>query len=91
MRSLLVAAGLIAAGIGPAAAEAGKWMADAQSSCTVWDPQPVPDQIVRWSGECKDGKASGPGVLSIFRAGKLVERDEGQFVDGKQTGRGVRH
>jgi hypothetical protein len=91
MRSLGVAAILIAAGFGPAAAEVGVWLTDARSACTVWDPLPVPDETVSWTGGCKDGKVAGAGVLSIFRAGKLVERDEAEFVDGKQTGHGVRH
>jgi hypothetical protein len=90
MRSVVVAAISIAAGFGPVAARAGEWLTDPASACTVWDPAPVPDQSIGWTGRCKDGKASGPGVLTIFRAGRLVERDEGEFVDGKQIGHGVR-
>jgi hypothetical protein len=56
----------------------------------VWDPLPVPEETIGWTGECRDGKVSGPGVLRILRAGNLVERNEGEFVDGKQTGHGVR-
>ena len=89
MRSLAVAAFLIAAGFG-SAAYAGQWLADSKSGCTVWDPLPVPDETVRWTGSCKDGKASGAGMLTIFKAGAQVERNEGEFVDGKQTGHGVR-
>jgi hypothetical protein len=32
----------------------------------------------------------GSGILTIFKAGTLVERNEGEFVDGKQTGHGMR-
>jgi hypothetical protein len=56
----------------------------------VWDPLPVAGQTVGWAGECKDGKASGRGVLTIFRAGQLVERSDGEFVEGRQTGFGSR-
>src|SRR3954468_24544196 len=91
MRSVVIAAILIAAGFRPAIAQVGEWVTDARSTCSVWDPLPVPDETVRWTGECTDGKATGPGVLSIFRVGQLVERDEAEFVDGKQTGHGVRH
>lgn len=91
MRSLVAAAYLIAAGFGPAAAHAGVWLADPGSACTVWDPLPVPDETIGWTGACEDGKASGSGVLTIFKAGVLVERNEGKFVDGKQTGPGMRH
>lgn len=90
MRPVAVAAILIAAGFGPVAAQTGEWLTDPRSACTVWDPQPVPDATIGWTGACKDGKASGPGVLTTFRAGQLVERDEGEFVDGKQAGHGVR-
>ena len=90
MRAIAVAAVLIAAGIGPAAAQSGAWLTDARSACAVWDPQPVPDTTIAWTGGCTDGKASGDGMLTTFRAGRVVERDAGEFVDGKQTGRGVR-
>jgi hypothetical protein len=89
MRTLAVAAVLIAAGFGPAA-HAGEWQSDPGSACTAWDPLPVPDETIGWTGACKDGKASGPGVLTILKAGVQVERNEGEFVDGKQTGPGVR-
>lgn len=89
MRSLTVAAFLIAAGFGPAAL-AGEWMTDSKSGCRMWDPLPVPDEAVSWRGPCKDGKASGSGVLTIFKAGAQVEHNEGEFADGKETGHGVR-
>jgi hypothetical protein len=90
MRTVRVVAILIAAGFGPVMAQTGEWMTDSRSACSVWDPLPVPDEIIGWTGDCKDGKASGSGVLAIFRLGNLVERNEGEFVDGKQTGLGVR-
>ena len=90
MRSWAVAATLIVAGVWPAAASTGGWQTDPRSGCTVWDPQPVPDETIAWTGACTDGKASGRGVLTIFRAGRLVERNDGEFVDGKQTGQGRR-
>jgi hypothetical protein len=87
----MVAAALIAAGFGPVAAHAaGQWQTDPASACTAWDPLPVPDETIDWTGECKDGRASGPGILKIFRSGTLVERNDGEFVDGKQTGQGTR-
>jgi hypothetical protein len=89
MRSLLVTAILIAAGFGPTPAHA-EWQTDPKSGCTVWDPLPVPGETIAWTGGCRDGKASGSGVLEIFRTGALVERNEGAFVDGRQTGPGVR-
>jgi hypothetical protein len=89
MRSIAAAAIVIAAGFGPTA-HAGQWMTDPRSACAIWDPQPVPDETVGWMGGCTDGKASGSGVLTTFRLGRPVERDDGAFVDGRQTGHGVR-
>lgn len=90
MRSVAVAAILMAAGLGHANAETGAWQTDPRSACAVWDPLPVPGQTIGWTGDCRAGKASGRGVLEIFRTGKLVERNEGAFVDGRQTGPGSR-
>jgi hypothetical protein len=91
MRSVTLIAVSIAAGFGPVSAFAGGvWQTDPKSACAVWDAAPVPDETIGWTGGCKDGRASGPGVLTIFRAGKLVERSEGEFLDGKQGGHGSR-
>src|SRR3954453_12142074 len=89
MRPIGIAAILIAAGFGATAAHA-EGQTDPKSSCSAWDPLPVPDETIGWTGECRDGQASGPGVLTIFKAGIVVERNEGEFVDGKQTGHGMR-
>jgi len=89
MRSIAIAAIVVAAGFGPTAAQA-EWQTDPKTSCTAWDPLPIPDETIGWTGDCRDGKASGPGVLTIFKAGTLIERNEGVFVDGKQTGHGMR-
>jgi hypothetical protein len=89
MRSWSVVAISIAAGFGPATAQAS-WMAVQGTDCTVWDPSPVSNETIDWTGACRDGKAAGPGVLTIHRAGKLVERDEGEFSAGKQVGHGIR-
>ena len=91
MRRTHLVALSIAAGFGPLSAQAGGvWQTDPKSACSVWDAAPVPDETIGWAGSCRDGRASGPGVLTIFRAGKQVERSEGEFVDGKQSGHGSR-
>jgi hypothetical protein len=72
-----------------AAPLASTWMADARTGCKVWDPQPEPDEGVRWSGACKDGFASGPGVTEWIEHGLVTERTEGVRVAGHLQGRGV--
>jgi hypothetical protein len=40
--------------------------------CLVWIPNPKPDESIRWSGECIDGKAEGNGILQFYKNG--IER-----------------
>lgn len=34
------------------------------TGCDVWDPNPLPNERVLWTGGCVDGRAEGPGRLS---------------------------
>ena len=65
--------------------EAG-WSRDATTGCRVWNPYPRPNEKVSWSGPCSYGVANGHGVLQWFLNGSLLERDQGEFVDGKANG-----
>jgi hypothetical protein len=65
------------------------WMADARTGCKVWDPQPEPQESVRWSGGCTDGFASGPGVTEWIEDGLATERTEGVRAAGHLQGKGV--
>lgn len=65
------------------------WMADARTGCKVWDPQPEPQESVRWSGGCQGGFASGPGVTEWLEHGLSTERVEGARVAGHLQGKGV--
>ena len=51
-------------------AHAGEWIADA-NQCQVWNPFPAPGETVVWSGECKNGRISGPGSLTWSRYGRI--------------------
>jgi hypothetical protein len=68
----------------------GDWIADQKTGCKVWDPYRSPSQSITWSGDCANGLAQGRGTLQWLNEGKPGERDEGEFKDGKQHGRGVR-
>lgn len=72
------------------------WMEIAnQPGCYRWNPNPQPDETVRWSGACVDGKASGKGEeFWRFREdGPWVTfRGEGELRDGKtRVGHWVLH
>jgi len=60
------------------------WIADSSTGCRVWIPVQSQDESVSWAGDCRSGVAHGRGVLTANG-----DRYEGEFVDGKQTGRGV--
>lgn len=80
--------GLVAA---PASAQTpapGGFVADPGTGCRVWNPHPQPDEAVSWSGPCVNGLAQGAGHLQWLKAGKPYEKDEGEWRDGRQAGRG---
>ena len=62
---------------------AGDW-AIAGDGCKVLNPHPTPGETIRWTGGCKDGFVEGMGALEWQRGGKTYERDEGQWVGGRQ-------
>ena len=70
-------------------ADAGAWMEDAKSGCQVWDPNPQLDETVSWSGGCSNGHADGFGTAQWFKAGSRIETNEGEWRDGRQSGKGA--
>ena len=71
-------------------ASAGEWVEDPISSCTIWNAEPsAGGDVVSWSGDCADGKASGHGVLSWFAEGGLLARYVGVLKAGKVDGVGT--
>ncbi len=75
----------------PAAAQAPQegWIADARTGCRVWNPRPLPNETITWTGLCVGGLAQGRGVVQWFKDGKPGGRNEGEYRDGKRAGRGV--
>jgi hypothetical protein len=88
---LLISISLALAALAAAAesADRGDWMVDARSGCKVWNPHPQPNEGVHWSGECKDGLAHGRGVVQWLRDNTPLERDEGEWHQGRQAGKAV--
>jgi hypothetical protein len=70
-------------------AQAGDWIADVKTGCQVWNPNPQLEETAVWSGQCNNGRAEGAGNIRWIRNGVTVETDEGEWRDGRQTGRGT--
>ncbi|MEL6767369.1 MAG: hypothetical protein AAFP17_09330, partial [Pseudomonadota bacterium] len=70
---------------GPALAEG--WIADPVTGCELWSPDPPrAGEVVSWSGDCLDGKASGRGVGTWTDADGLIARLDGTMRSGKAHG-----
>lgn len=69
-------------------AEEGSWLKDPITGCRIWNSAPMGNEMISWSGECQDGKASGYGVLVWLEDGKIVGRFKGTMANGKAEGRG---
>ena len=67
------------------------WITATNQPCKVWNPNPQPDanEVVTWTGECKDGFASGEGHLRWEVNGKLDAEYDGRYLNGKRNGHGV--
>jgi hypothetical protein len=87
--SLFVLMWLSCSGAFGQAGPAGTLVADPHSGCKVWNPHPVGGETVDWSGSCVDGLAQGPGSLQWMRDGRVMEKDDGEWNQGRQTGPGT--
>jgi len=65
------------------------WITVTNQPCKVWNPAPVGNEAVTWSGECKDGLATGKGVLLWMVNGKPDAIYQGEYANGKRNGHGV--
>ena len=65
------------------------WITVTNQACRVWNPNPQPNEVVTWSGGCKDGLASGQGHLRWEVDGKLDAEYDGSYLNGKRNGHGV--
>jgi hypothetical protein len=83
----MLAVGLIFVASG---ARAGIWLAD-KAGCQIWDPNPQLDEMVSWSGGCRNGLAEGPGTVEWSKDNARIETDQGEWRDGKQAGKGVQN
>ncbi len=65
------------------------WITTTNQPCKVWNPEPQPDESVTWSGDCKDGFATGKGILRWTENGKPDVEFDGEYRNGKRNGQGV--
>jgi hypothetical protein len=64
------------------------WIKDEASGCWAANPDPEPMETITWTGQCRDMLVSGMGSLSWYLDGRLIGRDEGNFVRGELSGHG---
>ena len=50
------------------------WITATNQKCKIWNPEPQSNESVTWSGPCKDGLASGKGILHWTEDGKTRRR-----------------
>jgi hypothetical protein len=68
-------------------ADTTQWIAD-KRGCKVVNISPQEGESITWSGECKNGLATGEGTLTWFQQGVQVETYSGPMVNGYAEGRG---
>ena len=56
------------------------WITATNQPCKIWNPAPQPNESVTWSGSCKDGFASGKGVLHWTENGKPDAVFDGEYA-----------
>lgn len=66
----------------------GKFIADKQTGCKVWDPYYTTDDSITWTGNCKNKMAEGFGTLTWFVKGKQEAQYIGIMKKGIPNGKG---
>jgi len=65
------------------------WIKIKGSNCFVFDPYPVDNESVTWTGGCECCLASGKGVFQWFKDGKPGTKYAGIFARGMPNGYGI--
>jgi hypothetical protein len=86
-RACLWAASFALASSAAQGAAAQSLIAD-KNGCQTANPHPAPNQSISWSGACKDGLLSGPGVLQRLQDGVVEASYQGSFWQGQLSGSG---
>jgi hypothetical protein len=64
---------------------AGDWISD-KNGCKAWNPYPVANESITWSGKCENGYIEGKGVLQFYVDEKKASAMDGSFSSGKKHG-----
>lgn len=64
-----------------------KWV-DCGNSCQIQDPYYIEGDIIKWNGDCKDGKANGKGKAIRYSGGEVMSTYEGEYKNGFRDGHG---
>ena len=65
----------------------GLWMEISNhSGCYLWNPNPIDDETVTWSGQCSNGFAQGAGRVNWYENDELNQIEEIGFQDGRRDG-----
>lgn len=59
------------------------WIADMNTGCLVYNLNPISNETISWSGECKNGYAYGVGTVRWYLNGIPNGLDIGNKVRGK--------
>lgn len=63
----------------------GRWETDT-AGCKVWNPAPVPNETVTWSGRCINGFADGYGTETWYENGKIGNVITGTIIKSRFSG-----
>ena len=61
------------------------WIKD-QNGCRHYNPNPAPNETIRWTGECSGGYAYGHGKLTWYKDGVIGSKNIGRKISGKFEG-----
>jgi len=71
------------------AEEKGGWIQSTnRKKCKIWNPNPIPNESITWTGKCESGYAQGTGIMTWFKNGKENGMYEGVLLNGVMDGVG---
>ena len=66
------------------------WIKDKKTGCKTFNPSPVPEHSVKFTGTCVEGFLQGHGIVIWYENDKQTGKSEGFYIKGKLVGQGVR-
>lgn len=59
------------------------WIRD-QRNCIHYNPKPIPNESLRWTGKCRNGYGSGSGTITWYKNGKKDNSYSAILVKGRK-------